>query len=81
MISIAYNKGLPKELRQTLQNRGYAPQEVAALHAAIKKDYEQKKLGFRRAALTMGVVFVLMIVLTVVGSAKRAGRAACPWPG
>ena len=64
MASIYYEK-LSAEIKKGMKEMRYSAEELETIYASIMKRQGELMKGFKRAAIIMGVVVGLLVLLTV----------------
>lgn len=66
MATFYYNKGLPKKLRQDIENRRLSKEALFQLHANVLRQYKGNKLGFKRACIIVPGIFLVLLALMLI---------------
>ena len=73
MASIYYEK-LSAEIKKGMKEMRYSAEELETIYASIMKRQGELMKGFKRAAIIMGVVVGLLVLLTVTSLNKMPGN-------
>ena len=73
MASIYYEK-LSAEIKKGMKEMRYAAEELGTIYASIMKRQGELMKGFKRAAIIMGVVVGLLVLLTVTSLNNMPGN-------
>lgn len=73
MASIYYEK-LSAEIKKGMKEMRYSAEELETIYASIMKRQGELMKGFKRAAIIMGVVVGLLVLLTVTSLNNMPGN-------
>lgn len=75
MASIYYEK-LSAEIKKGMKEMRYSAEELEQIYASIMKRRKMLMKGFKRAAIIMGAVVGLLVLLTLTSLNKMPGNPA-----
>ena len=73
MASIYYEK-LSAEIKKGMKEMRYSAEELETIYASIMKRRGELMKGFKRAAIIMGAVVGLLVLLTIMSLGKMPGN-------
>lgn len=71
MTKLPYNRGLSWILLRNIRKRKYTVEQIAQMHAALKKQQADKNTGFIRAAITLAVCVLIVMIFSIISDSGQ----------